>query len=35
MFYMPQVDHEEHSFGPESRQAADAVHLVDDFMEKW
>lgn len=34
MFYMPQVDHEEHSFGPESKQAADAVHMVDDFMGK-
>jgi predicted AlkP superfamily pyrophosphatase or phosphodiesterase len=34
MFYLPQVDHVEHSYGPESRESADAVHLIDDFLGK-
>jgi predicted AlkP superfamily pyrophosphatase or phosphodiesterase len=28
-FYFPQVDHEAHQYGPDSKQAADAVHFVD------
>jgi len=34
MFYLPQVDHEEHTYGPESKQAEEAVHLVDDCIGK-
>lgn len=33
-FYLPQVDHEEHSYGPDSKQAAEAVHLVDESIAK-
>jgi predicted AlkP superfamily pyrophosphatase or phosphodiesterase len=33
-FYLPQVDHEEHFHGPDSRQAEEAVHLVDDCIGK-
>lgn len=29
-FYMPQVDHEEHMYGPESKQAEEAVHFIDE-----
>ncbi len=31
-FYLPQVDHEEHNHGPVSKEAGDAVHLVDDCI---
>lgn len=33
-FYLPQVDHEEHSYGPNSKQAEDAVHFVDESIGK-
>ena len=33
-FYMPEVDHEEHFFGPDSKQAAAAVHFVDESIAK-
>src|SRR5206468_2168575 len=33
-FYMPQVDHEEHMFGPESKQTEEAVHFIDETMAK-
>jgi predicted AlkP superfamily pyrophosphatase or phosphodiesterase len=33
-FYMPQVDHEEHMYGPESKQAAEAVQFVDETIHK-
>jgi predicted AlkP superfamily pyrophosphatase or phosphodiesterase len=33
-FYLPQVDHEEHMHGPTSREAEEAVHLVDDCVGK-
>jgi len=33
-FYMPQVDHEEHMYGPESKQAEEAVHFIDESMAK-
>jgi predicted AlkP superfamily pyrophosphatase or phosphodiesterase len=29
-FYFPQVDHAEHTYGPDSKEAEQAVHLVDD-----
>ncbi|MBN9383637.1 MAG: alkaline phosphatase family protein [Chitinophagaceae bacterium] len=32
LFYLPQVDHAEHLFGPGSKEAEDAVHLVDDVI---
>ena len=32
LFYIPQPDHNEHLFGPESQQTAAAVHLVDDCI---
>jgi predicted AlkP superfamily pyrophosphatase or phosphodiesterase len=31
-FYLPQVDHEEHSHGPDSKQAEEAVHFVDESI---
>ena len=31
-FYLSQVDHAEHMFGPNSKQAEEAVHLVDDVI---
>lgn len=34
LFYMSQVDHAEHLFGPESRETEEAVHLVDEVMGK-
>jgi predicted AlkP superfamily pyrophosphatase or phosphodiesterase len=34
LFYIPQPDHNEHLFGPESQQTATAVHLVDDCIGK-
>jgi predicted AlkP superfamily pyrophosphatase or phosphodiesterase len=33
-FYMPQVDHEEHMYGPESKQAEEAVQFVDESIGK-
>ena len=33
-FYMPQVDHEEHTYGPESKQAEEAVQFVDESIGK-
>jgi predicted AlkP superfamily pyrophosphatase or phosphodiesterase len=33
-FYLPQVDHEEHSYGPDSKQAEEAVHFVDESIAK-
>jgi predicted AlkP superfamily pyrophosphatase or phosphodiesterase len=33
-FYLPQVDHEEHMFGPESKQAEEAVHFIDESVAK-
>ncbi|MBO9203151.1 MULTISPECIES: alkaline phosphatase family protein [Niastella] len=33
-FYLPQVDHEEHMFGPESKQAEEAVQFVDESIHK-
>lgn len=33
-FYMPQVDHEEHMYGPDSKQAEEAVHFVDESIAK-
>jgi len=32
LFYMSQVDHAEHLYGPGSREAEEAVHLVDDII---
>jgi len=32
LFYLSQVDHAEHLYGPDSREAEDAVHLVDDVI---
>jgi len=34
LFYMYQVDHEEHTYGPDSKEAGEAVHLVDDVIGK-
>jgi predicted AlkP superfamily pyrophosphatase or phosphodiesterase len=31
-FYLSQVDHAEHMFGPNSKEAEEAVHLVDDVI---
>lgn len=31
-FYFPQVDHEGHKHGPDSREVADAVHLIDSSI---
>ena len=33
-FYFPQVDHEEHTHGPDSKEAEDAVHFVDESVGK-
>ncbi|HEX4374412.1 MAG TPA: ectonucleotide pyrophosphatase/phosphodiesterase, partial [Puia sp.] len=33
-FYFPQVDHQEHTYGPDSKEAEDAVHLVDESVGK-
>lgn len=33
-FYLPQVDHEEHMYGPDSKQAEEAVHLIDETIGK-
>lgn len=33
-FYLPQVDHEEHMHGLDSKEAEEAVHLVDDCIGK-
>jgi predicted AlkP superfamily pyrophosphatase or phosphodiesterase len=33
-FYFPEVDHEEHRFGPDSRQTEKAVHFVDESVGK-
>lgn len=33
-FYMPQVDHQEHMYGPDSKQAEEAVHFVDESIAK-
>lgn len=33
-FYLPQVDHEEHFFGPDSKQAEEAVHFIDETIGK-
>jgi len=33
-FYLPQVDHEEHMYGPDSKQAEEAVHLIDESIAK-
>jgi predicted AlkP superfamily pyrophosphatase or phosphodiesterase len=33
-FYVPDVDHEEHMYGPDSKQAEDAVHYVDESIAK-
>jgi predicted AlkP superfamily pyrophosphatase or phosphodiesterase len=32
LFYLSMVDHAEHLYGPESKEAAAAVHLVDDCI---
>ena len=34
LFYLSQVDHAEHLFGPNSQQAEEAVHIVDDCIGK-
>ncbi|HLY71126.1 MAG TPA: ectonucleotide pyrophosphatase/phosphodiesterase, partial [Puia sp.] len=31
-FYFPQVDHQEHTFGPDSKEAEEAVHLIDESV---
>ncbi|HVY75486.1 MAG TPA: ectonucleotide pyrophosphatase/phosphodiesterase [Puia sp.] len=33
-FYMPEVDHEEHAHGIESKETEDAVHFVDESIGK-
>lgn len=33
-FYVPDVDHEEHMYGPDSKQAEAAVHFVDESIAK-
>jgi predicted AlkP superfamily pyrophosphatase or phosphodiesterase len=33
-FYFPEVDHQEHLHGPDSKEAADAVQFVDQSVEK-
>lgn len=33
-FYFPQVDHDEHTYGPESKEAGDAVRFVDSSIGK-
>jgi predicted AlkP superfamily pyrophosphatase or phosphodiesterase len=34
LFYLSPVDHAEHFFGPESKEAEEAVHIVDDCLFK-
>jgi predicted AlkP superfamily pyrophosphatase or phosphodiesterase len=34
LFYMSQVDHAEHTYGPGSKEAEEAVHLIDGVMGK-
>ena len=34
LFYLSQVDHAEHLYGPDSKEAEAAVHLVDDCVGK-
>jgi predicted AlkP superfamily pyrophosphatase or phosphodiesterase len=34
LFYLSQVDHAEHLYGPESKETEAAVHLVDDCVGK-
>ena len=33
-FYFPQVDHEGHKHGPESREVEDAVHMIDSAVNE-
>ena len=33
-FYFPQVDHEAHTYGPDSKQAEEAVHFIDESVAK-
>ena len=33
-FYFPEVDHESHTYGPESKQTEEAVHFVDESIGK-
>jgi predicted AlkP superfamily pyrophosphatase or phosphodiesterase len=33
-FYFPEVDHQEHTFGPNAKETEAAVHLVDESMGK-
>jgi predicted AlkP superfamily pyrophosphatase or phosphodiesterase len=33
-FYLPEVDHEAHMFGPESKQTEEAVHFIDETIGK-
>src|SRR5882724_9594454 len=33
-FYFPEVDHQEHRFGPDSKETAEAVHFVDESIGK-
>jgi len=33
-FYFPEVDHAEHMYGPDSKEAGDAVHFVDESLGK-
>lgn len=33
-FYLPQVDHEAHMYGPDSKQTEEAVHFIDETMAK-
>ncbi len=34
LFYLSQVDHAEHFFGPDSKETEEAVHIVDDCVFK-
>jgi predicted AlkP superfamily pyrophosphatase or phosphodiesterase len=33
-FYFPEVDHAEHMYGPDSKQAEEAVHFIDESIGK-
>jgi predicted AlkP superfamily pyrophosphatase or phosphodiesterase len=33
-FYLPEVDHEEHMYGPDSKQTEEAVHFIDATIGK-
>lgn len=33
-FYFPEVDHQEHTYGPDSKEAEEAVHFVDESIGK-